>query len=239
MARLDAKWVKEQTNRPLLTDVEASRAEVFALEQGIPFHGEHWKNWDSVLATAHCLNMCDLNDPVLDAGACRDPKSPSVFLPGLGKFGFACRWGVNLDEKEHVIEDGVNYKAGDIMHTDFSTDYFGFVACLSTIEHGVDEFKFLREMSRIIMPGGHLFVSFDYWHDPIDVGDRTAFGAPVRIFDMHDVLKMVNYAAAKDLILADRAHKTLELKCQDKVVKWLGLEYTFMNLLFRKTHKFF
>lgn len=231
---IDADWVRGQTNGPLVSDTEASRAEVFALVQGLPFHGEHWKNWDSVLATAHCVNSCDPDGRVLDAGACRDPKSPSAFLPGLGRFGFTRRFGINLDEKEKVIDDGAIYNHGDITHSQFDTGFFDFVACLSTIEHGVDEFKFLREMARIITPGGQLFVSFDYWHDPIDTGDRTAFGAPVRVFDMLDVLKMVEFANDRNLILAGRAHKTLQLRCQDKVVKWLGLEYTFMNLLFRK-----
>lgn len=231
---IDAKWVIDQTNRPLPSDIEAHRAEVYAIEQGLPFHNEHWKNWDSVLATAHCVDKCPTSGRVLDAGACRDPKYPSAFLPGLGNFRFDQRWGINLDEQEHVIEDGAHYQYGDITDSPFPSSHFGFAACLSTIEHGVDEFKFLREMGRIIAPGGHLFVSFDYWHDPIDVGDRTAFGAPVRVFNKEDVLKMVEFADRCDLILSGCAHKSLDLRCHDKVVRWLGLEYTFMNLLFRK-----
>lgn len=235
MARLDAEWVRDQTNCPLLSDVEAHRAEVFALEQGLPFHGEHWKNWDNMLATAHCLDKCGRGERVLDAGACRDPKSPSAFLPGLGRLGFTRRHGINLDEPGYSVHDGAVYENCDITKTHFIDGEFAFVACLSVIEHGVDEFAFLKEMGRIIHPGGHLFVSFDYWHDPIDTGGRTAFGAPVRIFDRLDVHKMVNYANARDLILSERASRVIpRVLCGDKVVKWLGLEYTFMNLLFRK-----
>lgn len=230
-----SRWVKDQTNCPLLSDAEAHRAEVYLVQQGLPFHGEHWKNWDNMLALAHCVDKCEPEERVLDAGACRDPKSPSAFLPGLARYGFNQRWGINLDEGKHVLDDGINYQHGDITDTKFPTGHFGFVACLSVIEHGVDEFKFLREMGRIITPGGHLFVSFDYWHDPIDTGGRTAFGAPVRIFNKADVCNMIEFANRCDLILSERASRVIpRVLCGDKVVKWLGLEYTFMNLLFRK-----
>lgn len=226
----DKAWVKSQTNRPLMSDYEAGVAQVIALEHGLPFHNERWKNWDSVIATYHTITECDLRHRVLDAGACRDPLYPSAYLPGLGRFGYSRRYGINLDEKERVIDDGVVYCHGDITKTSFREGSFSFVSCLSVIEHGVSVPDFIPEMARILMPGGHLFVSFDYWHDLIDCGDRMAFGAPVHVFDKFEVLDMIGLADESGLVL----DSDFETTCGDRVVKWLGLEYTFMNLLFRR-----
>jgi hypothetical protein len=89
-------------------------------------------------------------------------------------------------------------------------------------------------MARILKPGGHLFVSFDYWYDPVDCGGRQAFGVPVRVFSRADVWGMLELAAAADLDNVGIDTGGTHFLCQDKVVKWLGLEYTFMNLLFQK-----
>lgn len=224
-------WVVRHTNRPLLTDLAAGQARVLLTKHGCPIHRERWKNWDDFLAVYHTVTRANPElDRVLDAGACRDPKYPSAYLPGLQKFGFRHLTGCNIDEKARVIENGIHYQYGDITKTDFPRRHFGFVSCLSVLEHGVDWRKFLFEQGRIIGSGGHLFLSFDYWETPIDAGDRVAFGAPVHIFDAAEVNDMIVYAADQGFTLDG----TSDLRCQDKVVTWLGLSYTFLNLLFQR-----
>lgn len=222
-------WCDTQTNRALQCERDVDRAYVPLVERGLPFHNERWKNWDAALAIHHA---CDLPtaDRILDAGACRDPKYPSPFLPAMQKLGYQRLHGVNLDEKDTEYENGICYRKGDITNLEDGSASFGFVACLSVIEHGVDYKAFFYEMARILRRGGHLFVSFDYWEDPIDTGGRMAFGVPVKIFSADDVLKMVRYAGDVGLVITS----SLDLTCKDRVVKWLGLEYTFCNLLFRR-----
>ena len=220
------QWVETQTNRALQSEHDVGRAYVEAMKAGVPFHNDRWKNWDNIIAVKHVLKDVKPADRILDAGACRDPKSPSAFLPGLSEHGYQRLIGCNLDEKHRVMERGIRYEPGDIMNTTYPDGFFGFVACLSVIEHGVNEFKFLQEMSRIIKRGGKLFVSFDYWYHPIDTGDRMAWGAPVRIFNADDVHAMVKYA---DGIGFQCANYTLS--CGDAVINCFGLNYTFFNLL--------
>jgi SAM-dependent methyltransferase len=105
------------------------------------------------------------------------------------------------------------------------------VACLSVIEHGVDCRLFLKEMARILRPGGHLFVSMDYWQDPIDVGDRRAFGVPVQIFIAGEVADLVEHASSLGLALVG----DMDLTCDQKVINCSGLHYTFYNLFFRRS----
>lgn len=226
------EWARGQTNRALLSERDVSRAYVELVPFALPRHNERWKNWDAAIALAHLHESTFSNDNVLDAGACRDPKYPSPFLPAAQRLGVQRLYGVNLDEKGVVIEHGIRYEHGDITNLKFATGFFNYIACLSVIEHGVEIRPFFQEMRRVLHRGGHLFVSFDYWKDPIDTGDRMAFGVPVKIFSAHDVVQMVRIAGKCGLVL-DQCR--LDLACKDPVVKWLGLEYTFCNLLFRRT----
>ncbi len=224
------EWAKTQTNRALLSERDVDRAYVEMVPDALPYHNERWKNWDAAIALANLYWTTTTEERVLDAGACRDPKYPSPFLPGAQRYGYQRLHGVNLDEERREFEDGICYDHGDITKLSFPNKYFGYVACLSTIEHGVDYQLFLAEMARILHSGGHLFVSFDYWVNPIDTGDRMAFGVPVKIFSSDDVLRMVAYA--NDVGLEPTTK--LDLTCKDRVVNWIGLNYTFCNLLFRR-----
>ncbi len=228
-------WCDTQTNRALQCELDVDRAYIPLVERGLPFHNERWKNWDALLAVHHAAfdlqTACPEDDRILDAGACRDPKYPSPFLPAMQKLGYQRLYGVNLDEKKQEFDHGICYDHGDITNLAFPDKHFGYVACLSTIEHGVDPCLFLAEMARLLRSGGHLFVSFDYWVDPINTGDRGAFGVPVKILSSADVLDMARYAGEVGL---EVDYRKLDLSCKDRVVKWLGLEYTFCNLLFRR-----
>lgn len=225
-------WAKGQTNRALQSEHDVDRAYVELIPDALPYHNERWKNWDAAIAVQHARRT-PLQHPILDAGACRDPKYPSPFLPAMQMLGHQRLFGVNLDEGEPVYEQGICYQRGDITDlTEFKRYDFGFVACLSVIEHGVDWRKFLTEMSRVLKIDGQLFVSFDYWQSSIDTGDRMAFGAPVHVFDEAEVLEMADFAANLDL-KTDYFHP----ECGDPVVNWLGLNYTFANLLFTRTSR--
>lgn len=227
----DPEWAEAQTNRPLQNEEDVGYAYVASLQSDVRFHRERWKNWDNYLAVYHCLNTCSRHLPVLDAGACRDPKYPSAFLPTLADHGFTRLLGCNLDEPKGVVthENGVHYQHADITDTTFEEDKFGFIACLSTIEHGVPVLDFLDEMYRILKPGGHLFVSFDYWQNHIDTKGVEAFGVPIKIFDLGATMDMCEYARRIGF-----THSKVNYSCGDPLVKWMGFEYTFMNLLFHK-----
>lgn len=226
----EQKWARVQTNTALQDEGAVSIARNLLNQHKIPLQGDRWKNWDQYLAIYHAARLTNKDESVLDAGACRDPAYPSTFLPGLQKLGFTSLHGCNLDEGALVVENNVKYQYGDVTASPYADARFAYVACLSVLEHGVDWRKFYIEMSRIIKAGGHLFVSFDYWVDPIDVGDRMAFGAPVKVFNKPDVMTMALFAHQFGLHLT----KVPVFECKEPLVKWMGLEYTFFNLLFQR-----
>jgi SAM-dependent methyltransferase len=226
------KWARSQTCVPLSGDDQVDVAKLFAGSYGLPLHQDKWKNWDSFLAIHHAGRLLDKDGPVLDAGACRAEHYPSVFLPSLHKLGFIDLTGCNLDERggDGEVENGVRYQYCDIEQLRYPDEHFAFVACLSTIEHGVDWRKYFLEAARVLRTGGYLFTSFDYWDVGVDTKGQTAFGVPIKVFTAAEVMMMVIYAGECGLDLM----KKPVLNCKHAPVEWMGMRYTFLNLLMKK-----
>ena len=222
------QFVRAQTNAALLSghDVEMALA---ALRRAVlPMHPDRPKNWDGLLALHHAMELSAPDDAVLDAGA----EVYSAFLPALRALGRERLTGINLTIEGERDEAGIVYRQGDITAAPFADRRFGFIACLSVIEHGVDIAAFLREQARLLRPGGHLFVSFDYWDTPVDTRGQTAYGAPIHILTREDVAAMVAGAQEVGLLPTGRFRP----ECREQVVHWhrFGLHYSFANLLLRR-----
>jgi len=211
-----------------MTDEAVSQSEGIAAAMGLPQHPDRPKRWDNALAVLHAATLCDFDAPVLDAGA----ELYSAFLPSLSKLGYERLTGINTAFRGAGTKEGIRYRHGDVTQSPFEDGSFRFVACLSVIEHGVDVARFLREQARLLAPGGHLFVSFDYWEAPVDTGGQRAFGQPIKIFDADDVAGMIDVAGGFGLEL-DRVFRP---ECDARVVHWkqFDLRYTFANLLWRR-----
>lgn len=222
------RWAKEQTNSALRSASEIERAVQEMAAAGLPPHPDRPKCWDGFLAVAHAAVTTPRDVPVLDAGA----ERYSAFLPSLRRLGFTDLTGINTAFAAEEVVDGIRYRRGDVTGSDLPDARFGFVACLSVVEHGVDLPAFLREQSRLLRPSGHLFVSCDYWETPIDTQGLHAYGVPVRIFTRQDLEMAIAAAEAVGLRLVGSGN----LDCAEKVVCWerFGLRYTFANMLWRR-----
>ena len=222
------RWAKEQTNAALRDTADIERAAQELTAAGLPPHPDRPKCWDGFLATLHAATTTPRDMPVLDAGA----ERYSTFLPGLRRLGFTDLTGINTVFTAEEVMDRIRYRPGDVTGSDLPDAWFGFVACLSVVEHGVDLPAFLREQARLLRPGGHLFVSCDYWETPIDTAGLQAYGVPVRIFTRADLEAAIAIAEAAGLRLVGSRN----LNCVEKAVCWerFGLRYTFANLLWRR-----
>jgi SAM-dependent methyltransferase len=195
----------------------------------LPLHVDPPKNWDSLA----CLNMLENENPlketkILDAGG----EYYSSFLPKLAKLGFSDLTCINILFDKTERRGPILYQKGDITHTPFVDECFKFIACLSVIEHGVNIEKYFCEMSRILQKGGLLFTSTDYWHTPLQVQDKVAYGVPIKIFSRDDILRFINIAESFGLALVGE----LDLECEEQAVTWteFDLKYTFIYFLLRK-----
>jgi 2-polyprenyl-3-methyl-5-hydroxy-6-metoxy-1,4-benzoquinol methylase len=223
----DTLWIMTETNQALKSQEKVVRATEISKRAGIRSHEDAAKNWDNLVSILHTTMTCDPNLPVMDVAA----TEGSSYLQTLARFGYQNLVSINIDEPNPRTVGGVTYQAGDCTKTDFPDNHFGFISCLSVIEHGVDVEAFMQESARILQPGAYLLVSTDYWQDPVNTYGQTAFGAPVKVFTMQDIAQMIKTAARFGLEITGN----VDLSCNERVVNWIGMDYTFINLLFKKS----
>lgn len=223
----DRKWIRTQINTALKNKEIVNRSSLILNKYGLKHHEDVVKNWDNLISICTTLDNVEKSEKIVDIGA----TTGSAYLPSLYKFGYRDLISINLSQKEKEVIDGIGYQYGDCTNTDFKDGELAFISCLSVIEHGVDIEAFLKESSRILKNDGHLFISTDYWQDPVDTRGQTAFGAPVKVFTSYDIVELTELAKKYNLELISEA----DLLCEQRVVNWIGMDYTFINLLFKKT----
>jgi SAM-dependent methyltransferase len=220
----DAPWA----NRCLRTQAELDDCLAQIRDLGLPPMLDAPKNWDSLCALDHILKTTTAETPVLDAGAARW----SMILPWLFLYGYRNLTAINLEFDASFHRGPIRYLPMDITATDFAEASFGAVTCLSVIEHGVDADAFFREMRRIVVPGGHLIVSTDYFDPQVATGDRIAYGAPIHIFSRADAVSTIAAAERHGWLPIS----PVDLGCEEKVVIWkeFDLRFTFLVVILRK-----
>lgn len=190
--------------------------------------GDRVKSWD-VLSTVDFLEShVKKNDPILDIGC-----YASEVIVALHKLGFSNLTGADLNPDVHKMpyQDSIRYETINFTHTNFENASFQAITSISVIEHGFDGPALLKEMSRLLKPGGYFIASFDYWPEKIDTTDTKFFGMDWKIFSKDEVVSFVNEAAAYGLVPDG------ELKCEgkDKPINCAGKQYTFGWLVLKKT----
>ncbi len=165
--RSSARQAERITSRlPSLCKFLNSRDEVetctgFLRHLGYYSHSLACKDWD----LAHVVPEIGDGD-VLDMGS-----SDSYVLKNLAARQRSGHrrgqlYGIDLREPDVPVR-GVKYIVGDLMDTKLPDGAFSALTCMSVIEHNVDFARFAAESSRLLNPGGRLFVTFDYWEPKI------------------------------------------------------------------------
>jgi SAM-dependent methyltransferase len=222
--RIWEAWV----NRALETSGDAAAAVAEVRSCGLPPHQDAPKNWDLLVALGMILDRTDRADPILEMGA----PSYTRLLPWLALYGYRDLQGIDLVWKAPARTGPIRFQPMDLTRTTFADRSFAAIACLSVVEHGVDIQAYLREAARLLRPGGLLVTSTDFWCEPIETADLTAYGGPVRIFTPADIAGWLPLAESVGLVPV----RPLDLACDERVVTWerLGLRYTFANLVLER-----
>ena len=189
--------------------------------------GDHVKSWD-VLKTVRFIEMnVPNNASILDLGAFAS-ELPCI----LHRLNYSNVVGVDLNPRisDMPYANSVRYEVADFMHTPFPNDSFDVITAISVIEHGFDADALLRELRRLLRPGGYFIASFDYWPDKIHTDGITIFNLEWRIFSAQEVGLFIQHAAEHGLVPRGEAN----LDSQGKAIRFGEREYTFAWLVLRK-----
>jgi SAM-dependent methyltransferase len=215
-------------NGVLRSRAEWQQATSDAKRLHLPLHRSEEKNWDHLAAVNSIVGSTSPSACILDAGA----EFYSNVLPALFVYGYRNLYGMNLAFTAPAQRGPIRYLHGDITHTGFPDAFFDAVTCMSVIEHGVPLEPYFREMYRLLKPGGLLITSTDYFAEPIDTADKSAHGAPIKVFCKQEVEQMLTLA--KQCGFEKTAE--IDLNTTEKTVRWdkYDLDYTFLIFTLRK-----
>ena len=143
--------------------------------------------------------------------------------------------GIDLRQPDVPVK-GVRYSVGDLMNTGLPGGHFSNIACLSVLEHQVDYSRFAAEVSRLLVPGGRLFVTFDYWEPKLRPPIKL-YGLEWQPLDSKAVHQFTAACMAAGLRLSQDFDWTLG----EPVIQWgyysphPEVSYTFGMASFRKS----
>ena len=209
----------------LLSKAESRHCTQYLKKHGYASHQVRCKDWDIANIIA------DLSDGnLLDMGSSDSHILRNAVLKGVqGK-----KYGIDLRESI-VPVSGVEYMVGNLLHTPLPDAHLQNIACLSVIEHAVDFQEFAREVSRLLIVGGKLYLTFDYWNPKV-TSSMLMYDRIWNVLDKEDVLRLITALQNKDLHLVQTVDWSLEKPVI--TVNYYGpdpqVRYTFGLLIFRK-----
>lgn len=191
----------------------ASQGHVYPIGDGV-------KSWD-VLQTLNFIETHVSKDAaILDIGAYRSEVPCDLHL-----LGYADLYGIDLnpDVVRMPYCQRVRYAVANFFQTPFPAESLSAVTAISVIEHGFDGDNLLRELARVLKPGGYFIASIDYWDDKICTEGLTAFNMDWRIFSKEELVAFFEAAAKYGLHPVGK----LDFETQERPVSWNERSYTF------------
>jgi len=189
--------------------------------------GDYLKSWDVLETLKFIEKNIDQKDPILDIGC-----YASEIILALNKSGFSNLTGADLNPELNQMpgQGAINYETTDFMHTPFADSSFKAITSISVIEHGFDGDSLLKEMSRLLMPGGYFIASFDYWPEKIDTTGIKFFGMDWLLFSRQDIETFIKQAETFGL----KPVGELSFESEDTPIDCAGKKYTFAWLVLTK-----
>lgn len=232
-------------NAILKSREEIERASGEFKEIGIFLAKDNDKAWDMGRALNFIRGHKKKNAYILDAGTFKSRLLEFLYKDGYRNLygcdicGVEWKWVVLLylgkmrlwDLLRWIFGNGpIQLSRQDLQRTKYPSGQFDFITCISVIEHGVDKRLYLKEMSRLLKPGGYLITSCDYWPQPIDTAFMLPYGLSWNIQTQTDIQVLIKLAAEYSLYL----EQPMDFSCANPIIKWKGKEYTFAFFILKK-----
>ena len=189
--------------------------------------GDWVKSWDVLMTVKFIEDHVEKSDPILDIGC-----SSSELIVILHNLGYARLAGADLNADVWLMpyQDSIDYQRVDFMHTNFGDASFQAITAISVIEHGFQATPLLKEVSRLLRPGGCFVASFDYWPEKIDTTGIRLFGVSWQIFSEAEVAQFVSDAKEFGL----ESVGDLKSESSERAIEFDGKKYTFGWIVLRK-----
>lgn len=192
-----------------------------------PVVGDYIKSWDVLRTLEFVEQNAGENDPIVDIGS-----YASEIIVALHRSGFKNLTGVDLNPELNTMpyNDSIHYEISDFMHTGLKDAAYKVITSISVIEHGFNGDALLKEMSRLLMPGGYFVSSFDYWPKKIDTTGVTFFNMDWKIFSKEDIEQLIKQAEGYGMFPVGK----LSYEGADTPIDCGGKKYTFGWLALQK-----
>jgi SAM-dependent methyltransferase len=189
--------------------------------------GDIVKSWDVLATLTFIEQYVQKNEPILDIGC-----YASEVLIALHKLGYSNLAGADLNTNldQMPFQDSIRYEESNFMHTNFKDASFRAITSISVIEHGFDGQALLKELSRLLMPGGYFIASFDYWPEKVDTTGFKLFNMSWKIFSSQEIASFVANAADYGLFPVG----DMKYEGKEKVIDYGRRQYTFAWMVLEK-----
>lgn len=208
-------------------------------ERELPKHESAEKNWD-FYHLCQLADELDRDSQIVDLG-CGD----GFTLRLLAAMGFRNGLGLDLSIsgiarlrqwvkmwRGKMVRPPYRLRQGDLTRTGLSDGSIDLATCVSVIEHGVDLSAFLRESSRILKPGGLLFVTTDYWQEHIEFDlEKLPYNLSWKIFSQKAIEDFLELSHDFGFELYEEMGVPA---CGERCAYWNRQDYTFINLVLKK-----
>lgn len=192
--------------------------------------GDEIKSWDVMRTMEFIMANVSREAAILDIGAYASEIPCLLHRAGYRQVAAI---DLNPEIRRMPYNNSIRYEIGNFMETPYASQSFDVVTAISVIEHGFDGSRLLKELSRILKPGGYFIASFDYWPEKIDTTGVKFFDMDWLIFSREDVAAFVKQASDYGLVpFGEMRHEA-----KDKAISCGGKQYTFAWSVFRKIEK--
>lgn len=146
---------------------------------------------------------------------------------GIGRRIQSIPGAIGIDQSpEMVAASGAsNIVAGDIRYMPFDSGYFDMIWCRLVLGHLPDPLVALRELARVCMPGGHIFLT-DFHPEAAAAGHRrtlTDRAGTVHAIEHHVHTNLVELAAEAGLELIEHRDAAVGPSVRSFYVRGIGI----------------
>jgi SAM-dependent methyltransferase len=218
----DLLW-DEYEYGPLRCNNEVEHAIACLKALALPVGNERLKAWDRHRIFSYIIRHIPKDDAILDAGCGR---LGGYLLYYLKKYGYKNLYGCDL-RSFNMNLGSIKIFNQDITAMSFPSNKFGFVSCISVIEHNVSIYKFFKEVYRVLKSRGTFILSTDYWCEIVNADGIFPYGkgaGQMKIFIPEEMKEIQRIAAEIGFTTLGKS----SLICDEPVVKWMDKKYTFI-----------